>query len=363
MRTSARDLRNVVALSLVKNMGPVSYKKLVEAFGTMESVLASAEKEFARKKGSSRVLWADLKDPGLLSRADEEIKKAAALGIDIIPVFDERYPSVLREIHDPPIILYVKGTLPAEETIKVAVVGSRVSSMYGRRMATQISRDLASAGAAVVSGLALGIDTAAHEGALAADGITLAVLGGGIGHLYPKENRKLADKICQKGALISEYPVDMKPDPQHFPVRNRIISGLSSAVLVVEAKEKSGALITADQALEQGREVFALPGNADSSKSLGTNSLLKQGARLALSAADVLSELGYTITKKAAVSRRASLSAEEQKVVSILDAGPVQLEEIVEASGISLQKTITVLSYLEMKGFVKETPGKIFQKA
>ena len=230
-------------------------------------------------------------------------------------------------------------------------------------MAAQISKDLASAGVVIVSGLALGIDTAGHEGALLADGVTVAVLGGGIAKLYPRENKKLADKICEKGALISEYPVEMTPDPGYFPVRNRIISGISSAVLVVEAKEKSGALITADLALEQGREVFALPGNADSSKSFGTNSLLKQGARLALSAEDILTELGYSLVKKAKASKRAALTAEEDRIFSLLDAGAVQLEEIVETAGIPLQKTMTVLSNLEMKGMVKETPGKNFQKA
>ena len=360
---AAENLRNIVALSLVKNLGPVSFKKLVEKFGTTEALLAATETDFKRKARGLRVRWEDLKNTEALSRADEEIEKAAKHQIDIIPCYDERYPAVLREIHDPPILLYVKGQLPLEDAVKVAVVGSRVSSLYGKKMALQISRDLAVSGVTIVSGLALGIDTAAHEGALAGDGITVAVLGGGIQKLYPRENKKLAEKICEKGALVSEYPIDMAPDPRFFPVRNRIISGLSSAVLVVEAKEKSGALITADLALDQGREVFALPGNADSSKSFGTNSLLKQGARLALSAQDILSELGFSVAKKIKSSKLKALTAEEEKIFSFLDAGPVQLEELVETSGISLQKAMTVLSYLEMKGLVKEIPGKNFQKA
>ncbi len=361
--TSTNKLREIVALSLVKNMGPVSYKKLADRFGGEGSIFSVRKDNFESQKKGIRVLWEDLKAADLLPRADEEIEKALKHQIDIIPIFDERYPALLREIHDPPILLYVKGSLPPAESVNVAVVGSRVASLYGRRMASQISSDLAGAGVVVVSGLALGIDTAAHEGALAGKGCTIAVLGGGIAKLYPKENKRLAEKICENGALVSEYPVEMSPDPGCFPVRNRIISGLSSAVFVVEAKEKSGALITADLALEQGRGVFALPGNADSSKSFGTNSLLKQGACLVMSAQDILSDLGLLVSRRAKSSQRAALSAEEEKLFSLLDSGPVQLEEVVEGAGISLQKTVTVLSALQMKGLIKESPGKYFQKA
>ncbi len=365
---SGDSLRELVALSLVKNMGPVGFKNLMEKFGSVREIFEAKEGEFNRAKKRGPVLWESLKEADLLSRADDEIEKAARHGIRILPIYDEHYPAVLRQIYDPPILLYVKGTLPSEDALKVAVVGSRVPSIYGKRMATQISSDLAQAGVVVISGLALGIDTAAHEGALAGKGITVAVLGGGILKLYPKENKKLADKICENGALVSEYPVEMAPDPSYFPVRNRIISGLSTAVLVVEAKEKSGALITADAALDQNREVFALPGNADSSKSMGTNALLKQGAHLVLSAEDILAELGFSMPKKKASIRGACLpagrlSAEEENFFSLLESGPVQLEEIVETTGISLQKALTVLSYLEMKGLVKEAPGKYFQKA
>ncbi len=362
MNTITENLRLVMALSLVRNMGPVGFKRLMEKFGSAEAVLDSGKTEFALDKLRTKVRWDELKSPDLLSRADAEIEKALKLGVDIVPYDDERYPSLLREIYDPPIVLYVKGVLPPSDAAAVAVVGSRVCSLYGRKMAAEISRDLSSAGVTVVSGLALGIDTAAHEGALAGGGRTLAVLGGGIGKLYPPGNRRLAEKICEGGALISEYPVEMDPQPGFFPVRNRIISGLSQGVLVVEAKEKSGALITADAALEQGRDVFALPGNADSSKSLGTNSLLKQGARLTLSAQDILAELGLAPARKAKQSARAVLTAEEDKFLFLLDAGPVHLDEIVEASGFSIPKALVVLSALEIKKYVKEAPGKYFQR-
>ncbi len=362
MEKAREDLRRITALSLVKNMGPVGFKRLTEKLGGVDAVLGASRAQFDKAKKGVKAIWEDLKSPGLLARADAEIEKAHKLGVDMIPLYDERYPSLLKEIHDPPILLYVKGALPPQDRLKVAVVGSRVSSIYGSRMALQIAKDLGAAGAVVVSGLALGIDTAAHEGALAGGGLTVAVLGGGIGKLYPPGNKKLAEKICAGGALVSEYPVDMAPSPSYFPVRNRIISGMSEAVLVVEAKEKSGALITADSALEQGREVFALPGNADSAKSLGTNSLLKQGARLALSAADILAELGYTSVKKSKEARRAAITAEEEKLVSILESGPLHLDEIVEATGFSLSKALGMLSALEMKMHVKEAPGKYFQK-
>ncbi len=363
----ANDLKNIVALSLAKNMGPVGFKRLMERFGDAASALRCATHELkgltVQGKKSLRLSWEELTDPKLLDRAEQEIEKATRSGVQIIPFGDERYPEALGQIYDPPIVLYVKGKLPQSQGPSVAVVGSRVASLYGKKMALEISRGLASAGVPVISGLALGIDTAAHQGALEAGGVTIAVLGGGIGKLYPSENRKLAERICERGALISEYPVEMAPQPGCFPVRNRIISGLCSAVLVVEAKEKSGALITADLALEQGRDVLAVPGNADSFKSAGTNSLIKQGARLVLSAQDVLLELGFSIEKKAKTPKRAAVTAEEERVLSFLEAGPVHLDQIIEASSLSLQKTLGVLSYLQLKGFVKESPGKYFQKA
>lgn len=361
-----KDLRYAVALSLAPKTGAVSFKHAVEQLGSARAALEAGEAEWRRAlravKGA-KAPWPGLAAASLLEKAELEIEKAQKAGVDVIALGDPRYPAALREIYDPPAVLYVKGSLPSADMPSVAVVGSRVASLYGRTMAEKISREVAAAGVTVVSGLALGIDTAAHEGALAGGGKTIAVLGGGIGRLYPPQNKRLAEKIAASGAVISEYPMDMEAQPGFFPMRNRVISGLSQAVLVIEARQKSGALITADLALEQGRDVLALPGNADSSKSMGTNSLLKQGAKLVVSAADVLAELGFSAVKKAKESRRKSLSAEEERVASLLEDGPLHLDEIAESSQFSLQKSLSVLSYLEMKGVVKETPGKYFRKA
>ena len=285
-------------------------------------------------------------------------------GVNLIRVKDKRYPSCLKEIYDPPAQLYVKGALPEEEEPKVAIVGSRLTSHYGLRAAHTIAADLARAGVVVVSGMALGIDTAAHEGALSVGGRTLAVLGSGFSHLYPAENKKLAEQIIKNGALITEYPAETRPLPHHFPMRNRIISGLSRAVLVVEARRKSGALITADFALEQGRDVFAVPGNIDSPKSGGANWLLKQGAKIATCAEDILDELNI----KPADSKTNSdqnpmpddLGPEEKELLSLFDSEPLHVDTLLESSRLPSGKAISVLSLLEIKGRLKQLPGKNF---
>ncbi len=367
----ADELRETLALSLVKNMGPVTFKRLAESFGTASKILKTPVHYLKRAAGRSRASWEEFRDVSLLlKKADEEIKKTEKQKARIVTFFDEDYPADLRQIYDPPILLYVKGQLPSPESPKVAVVGSRKPSLYGQRMAKNISTDLAAAGVVVVSGMALGIDTAAHEGALLAEGITVAVLGGGLSRIYPPENKKIAERIAEKGAVISEYPMEMSPKPEYFPVRNRIISGLSGAVLVVEAKEKSGALITADAALEQGRAVFAVPGNADSARSGGTNNLLKQGAKLASSAEDILEELrlkmhhaspARPVLKKATAEAK-NLSENEKKILSLLDNETLQADVLIEQSGLSAGETMTALTFLEMKGLVKELPGKNFSK-
>ncbi len=361
-------LRQVVALSLVKNMGPVSFKKLLEAFGSVPGIFGATQKRFQAVEGVGKIRHAELQNKELLKKADLEIEKAAKAHAEIVTFFDERYPEDLKQIYDPPILLYVKGRLPSVHDSVVAIVGSRVASLYGRRTAQRIARDLAEARVVIVSGMAIGIDSAAHEGALQADGVTVAVLGGGLSKIYPAENKKLAAEIAKKGAVISEYPMEMSPRPQYFPIRNRIISGLSKAVLVVEAREKSGALITVDAALDQGRDVFAVPGNVDSARSGGTHALLKQGAKLVTCAEDILSELQIRPVRASQKSggeisfqkEVRGLSAEENKVLSLLDSQSVPVDELVEQSGLPTHRAIATLSLLEIKGFAKQLPGKYF---
>ena len=363
------ELKSIVAISLLKNMGPVAFKRLLETFGSVSKILKAPENKLRKFRGKGGIDYSEFKSKRLFEMAEEEIQKAGSEGAEIISRLDKRYPAALKEIHDPPILLYVKGRLPSESVPKVAIVGSRVASLYGIRTAETISRGLAEAGVAVVSGMAVGIDSAAHQGALSADGVTIAVLGGGLSKLYPQENKKMAYEIVKKGAVISEYPLEMSPRPAYFPIRNRIISGLSSAVLVVEAKEKSGALITVDLALEQGRDVFAVPGNVDSARSGGTNSLLKQGAKFAVSADDILEELNI---KKNLVSARrekrkggapaADLSEEENKLLSLINSEPAHVDLLIEHSGATASKTIAALSLLEIKGFLKQLPGKHYVK-
>ena len=337
-------LEKLIALNLTKGVGPVQIKKLIEETGGLERLGGAFEK-----------------DAKILDTVAKIILDAKRHGVEMVPIFDPRYPTELKEISNPPAVLFVRGTLPPAEAPRVAVVGSRICSLYGRRMAQRIGADLARSGVVVVSGLALGIDSVAHEGALEVEGLTVAVLAGCVVNPYPAAHAALAEKIIkQKGALVSEFPIGTDPHPEYFPFRNRIISGLSRAVVVVEAQRKSGALITANLALEQGREVYAVPGNADSLKSQGTNDLIKEGARPATSAFDVLEDLGIAVAVPQNGTLGAALSNEEEAVLSFLDSEPVLVDELVEQSGLSAGKVSATLSLLEIKGFVSGLPGSYF---
>lgn len=326
-----------MALRLVNRFGPVSFKNAMEEFGSIDEALKSQPE-------------------ASLAAADEEIAKAEKAGVGIVTCLDTHYPSALKEIYDPPILLYVKGTLPDDSRLKVAIVGARQCTTYGRMTARAFAQNFAEAGAVVVSGLALGIDTAAHEGALAGKGLTVAVLGGGLNKFYPEDNRKLSEKIAQNGAVITEYPMDMDPSPSYFPVRNRIISGLSRSLVVVEARRRSGSLITVDTALEQGREVFAVPGNIDSVLSEGTNHLIRQGSRMATSAADVLND--ELLTPPAG-----TLTPEEAHLLGLLSRQETPIDEVLERSQMPISQAISTLSLLEIKGLVKQTPGKNYARS
>jgi DNA processing protein len=285
---------------------------------------------------------------------------AASAKVNLVTYFDENYPALLKEIYDPPVLLYVKGALPKDSETCLAVIGSREATVHGLEMASVMGHDLAEAGAVVVSGLARGIDSAAHRGALEAKGRTVAVLGCGLARMYPPENKKLAEEIVKKGALVSEFLMKEGPELYHFPMRNRIISGMSRALVVVEAREKSGALITVGCALEQGRDVYALPGNAGSKKTLGSNGLLKQGAIPVTDASDILHDFGLSRKEKKISSAR-RLSKEESGLLRLLDnTASLHLDEIVEKSVLPAQKTMALLTALAVKGAVRELPGKYF---
>lgn len=357
------ELMSLLALSLMPGLGPVLFKRALEVHGSAEAALMAGPKKLAALSSQRKKLSVEWKSADVyVKAADREAAKAKKTGVRIIGRFDEDYPELLREIYDPPIVLYVKGKLPEPGYTGVGIVGSREASLYGLRMAAKLAGELAFSGAVVVSGLALGVDGAAHEGALKSGGVTLAVLGSGLNVVYPEQHKKMAREIEKSGALISEYPMDMLPLPQNFPLRNRVISGLSRGVVIVEARAKSGALITADAALEQNREVFALPGNADSERSAGTHGLLKQGARMVTSAADILEGLGAAVV--AGRSKQApplpTLSEDEDRLLSHIETKPQYVDEIIEHSGVSHSRALSALTLLEIKKIVKQLPGKQF---
>jgi DNA processing protein len=295
-----------------------------------------------------------------------------------ITINDAGYPELLKNIHKPPKQLYVNGAFAEQDAAAVALVGSRRASVYGLEMAEKLGYDLASRGVTVVSGMARGIDSAAHRGALKAKGRTIAVMGTGHGHIYPKENEKLYREIASTGAVVTEYADDVGPEPFHFPQRNRIISGLSLGVVVVEAAKDSGALITATLAAEQGREVFALPGRISSATSSGTNSLIRDGARLVQSVDDILEELSLReigpsprdgagskdgkIAKMTKAYIYNSLTDDERKVYKALSDEPVYIDDIRDGSSISTAKVSKALLSLQLKRLVQEVPGKKYMR-
>ena len=293
----------------------------------------------------------------------QEMARVAAAGATIVTLADADYPDALRPIPDPPLALYIRGRLPTEAPA-VAVVGTRRPSLYGLGVAERLGRELGGQGLVVVSGLARGIDAAAHRGALQAGGITVAVLGSGLSQLYPPEHAELAAAIAERGAVVSEYPMETPPRPELFPRRNRLISGLSLGTVIVEAGARSGALITAGCALEQGREVFAVPGPAGSATSAGPHALLKEGARLAESVQDILEELNLvTCGPPAAASAagdpaQAPLAGDEAQVLGLVDDQPRHLDELVARSGLATPAVSAALMQLVLARRVAERPGK-----
>ncbi len=339
---------------------------LVERFGSAGDAWKATEKQLVAlggfTAGGARELV--LRRRGVNPEA--ELALLDRKGITFLHFGDPEYPEPLKNIFDPPPGLFVRGKITGNDSQAVAVVGSRKATRYGLTVASRLAGDLAGSGVTVISGMARGIDTAAHRGALEAGGRTIAVLGCGLDVAYPGENAGLMEEIARKGAVVSEFPLGTRPEAWHFPVRNRIISGLSRGVVVVEAAPRSGALITADFALDQGRDVMAVPGNVTSDLSRGPNRLIRQGARPVESAADILEDLGLErlFRPEEREAPGASLSPEEEAVRKIISScEPVTLDDLVDRSGMPAQKVLAVLTFLEMKGIVRQLPGKVYSSA
>lgn len=356
-----------ILLNLVSGLTSAQIQKLLAVFGGIEAI-ASAGVEHLQQAGFSARRAQDIASVFSDKRCllKEELLLTEMHGVNIITWEETQYPKALRAIADPPIALYIKGNLQEGDEVAVAVVGSRRASWYGLQTAVQLGYDLALRGISVVSGLARGIDAAAHQGALKAGGRTIAILGSGLAGIYPSEHEALAKEVAKSGALISEYPMQAAPEACHFPRRNRIISGLSLGVVVVEAASRSGALITADAALEQGREVFAVPGPITAASSQGTHRLLKQGAGLITGVEDIVEALRLKpqVQPPGACGKTASterLSGDYASVWRLLKPDePVAMDTVVAQSGLATADVSSVLMQLELQGRIKALAGKRF---
>lgn len=374
-------MKTWISLNMTPGVGPRAATKLLERFGSAENVFHATRRELESLRLRAETVESILKRE-FHEKADEELDKIKESGADVLILDDGSYPFLLREIADPPITLYIKGDWQAcFDAPCVGVIGSRRCSTYGENASEMIARDLASNGVCVVSGLARGIDTAAHRGAIRGNGRTIAVLGTGINQVYPKENAKLVDEIIASGgAVVSQFPLETPPLKENFPYRNRIISGLSYGVLLVEASERSGSLITARLAAEQNREVMAVPGNITSKNSFGTNYLIKSGAKLVQQWQDVVSELPAEISasilppkldddkesktkSKLNEQMPANLSDDERKIWQILSSDePTHFDILLEASGLSFGDLNAVLLGLEINEMIRALPGKCYAK-
>jgi len=350
-------LRYYIGFNLVRGIGPVRLQALLNAFGDIERAW-HAPADALRRAGLDRRSLENLLTTRARVDLDREVRRVAAAGARAITWDDADYPQLLREIPDPPPVLYVRGNLDPEDSWAVAVVGTRRASVYGREVTRRLVAPLARSGITIVSGLARGIDGAAHRAALEAGGRTIGVLGCGVDRIYPPEHRELARQIVAHGALISEYPLGTPPEAGNFPPRNRIISGLSLGVLITEAGRSSGALITADYAAEQGRDVFAVPGSILAAGSAGTNRLIQDGARVVLEPADVLRELNLTMVAEQAQAREVLPATEaEAALLAHLGPEPTHVDDLGRAAGLPIAEVTSTLALMELKGMVRQVGG------
>jgi DNA processing protein len=360
------DTEACIALNMIPNLGPVRVRKLLQAFGSPQAVLQAKRREIERVEGFGLDLSVAVSEWERQTDLRGELDRIKEFGAQVITQSSPEYPRQLLELHNPPVVLYVWGTVTPQDWQAISVVGSRKTSHYGLECAKKLSYQLAYAGLTVVSGLARGIDTAAHMGALAAKGRTIAVVGSGFLELYPPENAGLAEKIAESGAVVSEYPMAFPPSTQTFPYRNRIVAGWGRGLLVVEAGLKSGALITAEQAIEAGRLVYAVPGQIDRPTSFGSNRLIQQGAKLITAAGDILDDLASLFPERRLPETRPDnrppgISAEEAAILAVMD-GEMTTEAIADKSNLPLPKVSASLLTLEIKRLVRQLPGRLFVK-
>lgn len=352
-----------LALHLLPGVGPVKARLLLERFGSPEAILSARRDQVLAAAGAA--VANALRDWQSLVDLDHELDLLERRGYQLVTWGSDLYPELLRQIHAPPLVLYVWGSLSQRDRQALAVVGTRRMSRYGRECAKQFAFQLARAGVTIVSGLAYGIDTVAHEAALAAGGRTLAVLGSGLDHLYPPENLGLARKIAGNGAVISQFPIETKPDPRLFPARNHIVSGMCHGVVVVEGNRKSGSMLTAQAAVAQNRSVYAVPGPIDRPGSAGPHALIQDGAKLVCSAAEILEDVPFPglgeEEQLPLFSAPVEMSERESSLVSCLQGGARSIDELVQKTGLPSPEVSSTLLRLEMRRLVRRLPGMAFE--
>jgi DNA processing protein len=349
-------------LRLVRGVGNVTYRELLEHFRAPQAVLAASPADLTSAGVHAEVARA-IAAFDQWQAVETELNKIARVGVRLVTWADQEYPVNLTHLHDPPPFLYVRGSFVPEDRIAIAIVGSRFASSYGKGVARDLARGLAEKGVTIVSGLARGIDAEAHRAALAEGGRTVAVLGSGLDIIYPSEHKSLAAEIPAHGAVVSEFPLGSKPDAVHFPYRNRVISGLTLGTVVVEAAENSGSLITARCALEQNREVFAVPGPITTSRSRGPHRLIKDGAKLVEGIDDILSEIAPALAPPRPTppaTPTVALEPHEALLAGLFDGEPLHVDALIARSGLSAARVLEVLLGMELKGVVTQLPGTHF---
>jgi len=372
------DIENWLKLIRADGVGPVTFAKLIKRFGSPHQALGASVSELSKIDGIGFKTAEQIAATRDKFETGKELELAEKLGVWLINLQDNRYPPVLKQIYDPPPVLYIKGTLARESNLAISIVGTRRCSLYGQEQASRLAHLLASAGFTIVSGMARGIDTAAHQGALAAKGRTIAVQGCGLANIFPPENKKLFELIAESGACVSELPLQCEPLSENFPPRNRIIAGLSLGTIIIEAPLNSGAMITAGAALDNNREVMAVPGKIDSPLSKGAHQLIKQGAKLVESIEDVMEALGYIgeqlqshVTAAAAEASEKvevslfdashfKLTDEEKNIYRGLDKEPLHIDQIIADTDLPAGTVNAGLVSLQLKGLIKQLPGNLF---